>query len=166
MFSLSGQMLPLLTLGWSGPKSGSSLEVLRPRVWPSQVYQKSFSLRMSCLPAHHSACSRQTHSVLFPCMDEWGGPALRLAWVYQVTRSPSILFLKHGPESFAASPIRRWGACPPALCLGSASTWHIEYGRMMLHQFLDSGIEKETAPSENYDEVITSPGSGGPLSKW
>lgn len=71
MFSLSRQMLPLLSLGWCGPKSGSSLEVLRPRVWPSHVYQKSFSLRMSCIPAHHSACSRQTHSVLFPCVGEY-----------------------------------------------------------------------------------------------
>lgn len=36
MFSLSRQMLPLLTPGWCGPKSRSSLEVLRPRVWHSR----------------------------------------------------------------------------------------------------------------------------------
>ena len=59
--------------------------------------------------------SVQCGGELSPRMDEWEGPSLRLARVYQVTSSPSFSFLKHGPEIFAASPIRRWGACPPAL---------------------------------------------------
>lgn len=78
MFSLSRQVLPLLTPGWCGPKSGSSLEVLRPRVghsgsirslplWGCPASQLIFQ-PVRDRPSLSSFCARMSISSLSPAV--------------------------------------------------------------------------------------------------